>query len=178
MNISVGDKIFAKESTWIADKGKIGNVTAVNGNLVSFTFEGNSKVDCTMDFATFNHYFAKVEEEKAEAPRITEEYIDAIMAESEFRIWTEFDKCTIASCQLPNGFVITESSACVSPENYNAEIGEKICMKKIKDKIWELEAYLLQEALYVDALHEESLEECPYGCEDCEDCPCDGSGCE
>lgn len=177
MNINVGDKVVAKKTTWFASEGRVADVTKVDENYVYFVFDGNPKVDCKMDFATFNEMFEKIEK-KAEAPRITEEYIDAIMAESEFRIWTEFDKCTIASCQLPNGFVITESSACVSPENYNAEIGEKICLKKIKDKIWELEAYLLQEALYVDVLHEESLEECPYGCEDCEDCPCDGSGCE
>lgn len=162
MNINVGDKAFAKKSTWFVSEGSVIEVKVIDNNNVSFVFDGNPNVKCTVDIGTFNEVFEKVTE-KTEAPRITEEYIDAIMAESEFRIWTEFDKCTIASCQLPNGFVITESSACVSPENYNAEIGEQICMKKIKDKIWELEAYLLQEALATGLM---------------EDCPCDGSGCE
>lgn len=176
MNINTGDKAFAKKSTWFAAEGSVIEVKAVDDNTVSFVFDGNPNVKCTVDIGTFNEVFEKVTE-KEEAPRITEEYIDAIMAESEFRIWTEFDKCTIATCQLPNGFVITESSACVSPENYNAEIGEQICMKKIKDKIWELEAYLLQEALYEDAMMAES-DECDgctgcHDCEDCDGCPCD-----
>ena len=164
MNINVGDKIFAKEATWIADKGKVGVVTKVSDNLISFEFDGNSKVNCTMDFDTFNHYFAKVEEKKVEAPKITEEYIDRILENSEFATCTMFNKCTVVSCKLPNGFVITEYSACVSPENYDEEIGEEICYDKIKDKVWELEAYLLQQMMY-DADPENH-------CGDCSDCPC------
>lgn len=164
-NISVGDQIIAKKSTYLADEGKIGNVIDVTDNFISFAFDGNAKVSCTMDYNTFNHYFAKVEE-KEEVLRITEEYIDEILENSEFNIWTEFDKCTVVSCQLPNGFVITESSACVYPDDYNAEIGEEICKKKIKDKVWELEAYRLQQYLW-----ESSLGECSC---DCEECPCNG----
>jgi len=58
------------------------------------------------------------------------------------------EKCTIVSVTLENGFVITESSACVDKANYNEEIGRDICMGKIRDKLWELEGYRLQESLY------------------------------
>ena len=167
ISINVGDKIVAKETTWIANEGKIGVVTKVENNLVSFEFEGNPKVNCMMDFETFNHYFAIAEVEKVEIPRVTEEMIDEILAESEFVTYTTFDKCTVVSCRLPNGFVITESSACVSPENYDEELGEKICCKKIKDKIWEMEAYLLQERLYEEWL---CKDECC--CDECDNCPC------
>ena len=177
MNINIGDKIFAKEDTWIADKGKVGVVTDIitdeKVSLISFKFDSNTKVSCTMDFDTFNHYFAKVEE--VEAPRITQEYIDEIMEEAEFEVYTTFNKCTVVSCRLPNGFVITESSACVSPENYDEEIGFSICYDKIVNKVWELEAYLLQECLYEKSVEDD---ECPHGCIDCENCPCDGSYCE
>ena len=130
MNINIGDKIFAKESTWVADEGKIGVVTDIvvdeKVSLISFKFDSNNKVSCTMDFDTFNHYFAKVEEEKVEAPRITQEYIYEIMEDAEFEVYTTFNKCTVVSCRLPNGFVITESSACVSPENYDEDIHHRI----------------------------------------------------
>lgn len=163
MNINVGDKIVAKKSTWIADEGKVGNVTDVTETHVCFTFDGNPVVNCKMDFDTFNIYFAKVEEE-TEVLRITEEYIDEILENSEFNIWTEFGKCTVVSCQLPNGFVITESSACVYTDDYNAEIGEEICKKKIKDKVWELEAYRLQQYLWETEMENH--------CNDCDGCPC------
>ena len=165
-NISIGDKIVAKKSTYLADEGKIGNVIDVTDNFISFAFDGNTKVSCTMDYNTFNNYFTKVED-KAEAPRIIEEYIDEILEHSKIAYSTMFDKCTVVSCQLPNGFVITESSACVSPENYDEEIGREICLNKIKDKVWELEAYLLQQMIYEDEIEngdEYNCDGCPHGC--------------
>lgn len=167
MDINVGDKIVAKKSTWIAEEGKVGNVTKVENNFVSFTFDGNPKVNCTMDFDTFNICFEKIEEE-IEVPTITEEYIADIMKNSEFEIYTVFNKCTLVSCRLPNGFVIVESSACVNPEDYDVKLGEEICMKKIKDKVWELEAYRLQQFLW-----EEENDYCPCCCGDCDECEYD-----
>lgn len=75
---------------------------------------------------------------------ITTEDIAEILKNSEIIKRTEFGKCTVVSIQLPSGFVIVESSACVSPENYNEEMGYQICMSRIIDKIWELEGYKLQ----------------------------------
>lgn len=57
-------------------------------------------------------------------------------------------KTTIVTCVLVNGFVITESSACVDPKNYSEEIGAECCMEKIKDKIWFLLGFLLQSGIY------------------------------
>lgn len=82
------------------------------------------------------------------APTVTSERINEIMNNSIINAYTVFDKCTVVSCQLPNGFVIVESSACVSPENYDEEMVIDICMEKITDKVWELEGYRLQEELY------------------------------
>ena len=75
------------------------------------------------------------------------------------------------ACQLPNGFVIVESSSCASPENYDVDMGVDICIERIKNKIWELEGYKLQNELYEDGYN--VLTECPYGCDDCEECPCE-----
>ena len=94
--------------------------------------------------------------------------IDEIIENSAFDVKTVFDKCTIVTCKLPNGFVIVESSACVSPENYDEKIGMEICLKKIKDKVWELEGYRLQQYLW-----EEELDECDCCCDECEEPFCD-----
>ncbi len=56
------------------------------------------------------------------------------------------DRTTVVRCVLRNGFEIVESSSCVDPKNYSEEYGAKICMEKIKNKIWELLGFLLQTA--------------------------------
>lgn len=48
---------------------------------------------------------------------------------------------------LNNGFTVTGESACASPENFNAEIGQKIAYENAREKIWLLEGYLLKEKL-------------------------------
>lgn len=79
---------------------------------------------------------------------VTREHIESILKKSEFICETHFDKCTVLTCRLPNGFTITESSACVDPKNYSKTIGREACMNQIRNKLWELEGYLLQNKLY------------------------------
>lgn len=50
---------------------------------------------------------------------------------------------------LENGFTVTGESACASPENFDAEIGRKIAFENARNKIWQLEGYLLKEQLYI-----------------------------
>lgn len=49
---------------------------------------------------------------------------------------------------LENGFTVTGESACASPENFDAEIGRKIAFENARNKIWQLEGYLLKENLH------------------------------
>lgn len=79
---------------------------------------------------------------------ITQDIVDKIYDESEKLTYISFGKCLILSCKLKNGFVITESSACVDPKNFDAKIGVQICKERIKNKIWELEGYRLQNNIY------------------------------
>ena len=79
---------------------------------------------------------------------ITAEYIGEIVARTEFKTLTVYDKTTIVSAKLSNGFVIVESSSCVDPENYDVKTGEGICRSRIINKIWELEGYKLQDEIY------------------------------
>ena len=78
---------------------------------------------------------------------VTEQQIKDLLDNSEIRVQTTFDKVTIVSLRLPNGFVITESSACVDPANYDEEIGKQICLERIENKLWELEGYALSKKL-------------------------------
>lgn len=48
---------------------------------------------------------------------------------------------------LRNGFTVTGESACASPENFDAALGQKIARKHATDKIWALEGYALKNHL-------------------------------
>ena len=56
-------------------------------------------------------------------------------------------KTTLVAVELKNGFEIIETSSCVDADNFDMNIGEEICMKKIKDKIWTFLGFLLQSAV-------------------------------
>lgn len=165
MNITNGDKlIVVKKVASFLDEGDVVTVMDVGENgMISFAFGDGFMHKGIMNTAECEEHFEKFVEKKIEAPTITEEYIAEIMENSEFEIHTVFDKCTVVSCRLPNGFVITESSACVSPENYDKDTGAEICFDKIADKIWELEGYRLQQWLWEN--------ECC--CEECDGCTCE-----
>lgn len=78
---------------------------------------------------------------------VKKEDIDSILSQTLISVEKYGDKTTILKATLPNGFVVVESSSCVDPKNFNMSIGEQICMKKLEDKIWELEGYKLQNEL-------------------------------
>ena len=48
---------------------------------------------------------------------------------------------------LRNGFTVTGESACVSPENFDADVGRKVARKNAIEKIWPLMGYVLKEQL-------------------------------
>lgn len=104
---------------------------------------------------------------------VTQNMVDNILEEAKFIIDSVFDKCTIVTCQLPNGFVIVESSSCVDPANYDEDMGIDICMKNIERKVWELEGYKLQDKLgnlagaSDDAKIDDELD-CDGDCEHCD----------
>lgn len=90
---------------------------------------------------------------------VTDEMIDKIIKETEFKIQNAYGKTTIVTAKLPNGFVITESSSCVDPVNYDENIGFTLCKAKIVSKLWELEGYKLQDKIYRESQRKD-LREC------------------
>lgn len=84
--------------------------------------------------------------------KVTAEQVDEIMNNAKVMISTEFGKCTVVTVKLPNGFTITESSGCVDPANYDVHLGAEICLKRIRNKVWELEGYALQKKVHEEGI--------------------------
>ena len=76
--------------------------------------------------------------------KVTQAEIDLLLNSADVQVRTEFGKCTVATVRLRNGFILTESSACVDPANYDAELGKRLCLQHIENRLWELEGYALQ----------------------------------
>ena len=103
------------------------------------------------------------------APSISTEMVERFIDHHE--AVTMGGKTTVVRAVLKNGFVIVESSSCVSAENYDEKLGEEICMERIRNKVWELLGFLLQTA--VGGVNgEAAAENCCCG-EDCERSCCD-----
>lgn len=94
------------------------------------------------------------------APRVTPAAIEAnIDSELSFTVGRAADALNVPvsdSCRLlticvltlRNGFTVTGESACVSPENFDAELGHKIARQNAIDKIWPLMGYELKQRLH------------------------------
>lgn len=87
-----------------------------------------------------------IQEKGLNAPRLTPDLINAVIAKEDFHVF-EGSQLTVCCLTLQNGFTVTGESACVSPENFDAEIGRTIARNNARDKIWALEGYLLKSKL-------------------------------
>lgn len=97
-------------------------------------------------------------------PIISDEQADAIMAtrthpkitpaDIEARVKAEeffyHDQLTICVLTMANGFMVVGKSAPASPENYNADLGRKFAHDDCIKQAWQLEGYLLCEALNIN----------------------------
>ena len=82
-----------------------------------------------------------IQEKGLTAPRITPESVQKVITDEKY-VLVEGTNTTICHLQIRHGF-----SACVSDENFDAEIGRYIARKNAVDKIWLLEGYLLYNKL-------------------------------
>ena len=83
---------------------------------------------------------------KSPAPRITEDFMEARIKETSFTRFSE----TVTICQitLDNGYSVRGESACVNPENYNQEIGERVAFDNAFNTLWPLFGFFLAESQY------------------------------
>jgi hypothetical protein len=73
---------------------------------------------------------------------IIEQNINDFIKSYDVSLWG--DKTTVVHATLANGFIITESSSCVDPSNFNMDIGESICKDRIQNKLGEMLGFMLQ----------------------------------
>lgn len=85
------------------------------------------------------------------APKLTPEHVAAQVASVQYHV---FPGTTVTVCciTLRNGYNTIGHSACVSPENFDAAIGEQIAYKNALNEIWQLEGYLLREFIHLQTL--------------------------
>ena len=98
---------------------------------------------------------ALIQEKGLTRPRLTPQDVDdAIKGET----YTTLPSGKVMVCELTlrNGFTVRGEAAVVSRANFNADIGMKISRENARNKIWELEGYLLQQRLYDDAVEEQA----------------------
>jgi hypothetical protein len=81
-----------------------------------------------------------------DAPRLTPNMIDHCIKDVAYHVFPG-SQLTVCCITLQNGFNTTGVSACVSPENFDEQIGKDIAFRNARDQIWALEGYLLKERL-------------------------------
>ena len=81
------------------------------------------------------------------APRLTPTDVDAAIVSESFTVLPS-GKVMVCELTLRNGFTVRGEAATVSKENFNVAIGERISRENAREKVWELEGYLLQQRIY------------------------------
>ncbi|MFZ1569949.1 MAG: Gp49 family protein [Thiolinea sp.] len=81
------------------------------------------------------------------APRLSPELIDSVI-ESESYVVLPSGKSMICELMLRNGYSVRGESSVVRKENFDEAIGRKISRENAREKIWQLEGYLLQQRLW------------------------------
>ena len=89
---------------------------------------------------------AEIQNKGLTARRITPDMLDAEIADEQYHVFT--GSClTVCALTLRNGFTVTGESACASPENFNAEIGQKIARANAREKLWPLLGFRLRDEM-------------------------------
>lgn len=77
---------------------------------------------------------------------LTQADIDSMLAQAQTS--DADNKTTIVRAECLTGFSIYETSACVSPENYDQVKGTAMAIQKVNSKIWFAMGFILQWARY------------------------------
>lgn len=89
---------------------------------------------------------AQIQAKGLNAPRLTPDHIDGRIVSATYHVFPG-TTLTVCALTLRNGFIVTGTSAAASPENFDPAIGEQIAHRNARERIWELEGYLLRERL-------------------------------
>ena len=76
--------------------------------------------------------------------KLVEEDIKHFIDAGSIAVNTFGAKTTVVGFTAPTGFIEMEASSCVGPANYDQELGGKICLDKITDRLWNHLGFVLQ----------------------------------
>ena len=94
----------------------------------------------------------ELNEEVKTYPKITQEDVDnSIIKEEYFRLG-EDSTTTVCQLTLYNGFTVRAESSCVSPKNFDEEIGRSIALNEAKQKVWPYLGFKLMDNLFLLSL--------------------------
>ena len=85
------------------------------------------------------------------APRLNPTKIDETIIKEQYHVFPD-TTTTVCCLTLINGFTVIGDSAAVSSQNFDQAIGRQVAREKARDKIWELEGYLLKDRIHQDSL--------------------------
>lgn len=88
-----------------------------------------------------------IQDKGLNAPRLCPADIDAAIEKEDYYVFPD-TTLTVCCLTLTNGTHVVGESACVSPENFDEQIGRDVARKNAREKIWTLEGYLLKQRLY------------------------------
>ena len=80
----------------------------------------------------------------AVAPRVTLESMEAKIVDEEYLTKGILTICVLT---MQNGFFVVGEAAPASPENFNAELGQKFARENAIRQLWKLEGYALRDRL-------------------------------
>lgn len=89
---------------------------------------------------------AEIQRKKLEAPRVKPADLEDAIVDDTYHVFPG-SQLTVCVLTLRNGFNVTGESACASPANFDAEIGQRVARENAKQKLWPLLGYALKDSL-------------------------------
>ena len=160
--INVGDRIrLIKPMGCFEVIGTEFKVSKITDDSIQFNFDiinaySRASGVGVISYDEFDEYFEKVEENKKlnGIVEVSDEQIEGIIAhvEREINYGLFGNTCTVVTCKLPSGYVISKSVAYNSVKEYanavaNGDDVEK-CITQIKNQVKELEIYARAQKRY------------------------------
>ena len=87
----------------------------------------------------------------ARPDKLTDADIANFMSCGEMLSENRGEKTTLVEFIMPTGWIDYEVSSCVSPINYDQELGEKICIDHIANRLWSHLGFVLSPYAYTDS---------------------------
>lgn len=85
---------------------------------------------------------------KLPGERVTDEYMRSRIVNVDYIRLGKYGRLTHCTITLDNGWMTTGEDATIDPQNYDAEIGQKLAYDVAFRKLWEVFGFTRMEALF------------------------------